>query len=234
MQRNVSEVINQRDHQLSWSRVSLPRTSVRTPRQSQKLLRPQQWPSTAAFSNHNWVNLSDERMRWRTNWSWLMFLHAGMWGRTKVWNFWFSLNKTCDVDLLTCNRTKQSTSLWFICCSDPLLLTQTSCLHFARCKAAIDYVLWCFYDICVLNLVICIDVQDKRQAAADHYRCLTLHSATCISLFVFKFLALPLSWFESIKNPVKYELKSSSFSDKRQKQFWWIRSGRGKFFARIN
>lgn len=46
----------------------------------------------------------------------------------------------------------------------------------------------------MLNLVtfdeflICIDVQDKQQAAADHYRCLTLYSVTHNSLFVFKFL----------------------------------------------
>lgn len=88
MQRNISEAVNQRDHQLSRGRVSLLHTSTRRPRQSRKLLHPQQWVSTT-FSNYNWVTLSDERMRWRTNWSWLVFLHAGMWENTKVINFWF-------------------------------------------------------------------------------------------------------------------------------------------------
>lgn len=119
--------------------------------------------------------------------------HAGCfctqtWERTKVLNFWFSHTKTWDVYLLTCNRVQTAELPLIHLLLRPTPLTQTSC--FARCEAAIDYVLWCFYDICLLNLVtfdeflICIDVQNKQQAAADHYRCLTFCSATRISLFV--------------------------------------------------
>lgn len=147
MQRNISEAINQRGHQLSRRRVGLPRTSVRRPRESRRLRRPQQWPSTATFANHNWMKLSDERMRWRTNWSWLTFLYAGMWRRTKVINFWFSHNKTCDVDLLTCNRTEQSTSLWFICCSDPCC----SLKHPVRVLSAVKLQSIMFYDVFMIS-----------------------------------------------------------------------------------
>lgn len=97
MQRNISEAVNQRDHQLSRGE------SAFHAHPSAGQDSGEGFSTAAAFSNHNWLKLSDERMRWGTNWSWLMFLHAGMWEKTKVINFWFLPIKHVMLDLLTCN-----------------------------------------------------------------------------------------------------------------------------------
>lgn len=147
-----------------------------------------------------------------------MFLHAGIWGRTKVINVWFSHNKTCDVDLLTCNRTKQSTSLWFICCSDPCC----SLKHPVRVLPAAKLQSIMFYDVFTISacwtwshlmnfLFVSMCKTNSRQLLIITAGCLTLYSVTHNSLFVFKFL-----------NAVKAL---------NQKQFWCIRNARGKFFV---